>query len=387
VRVSCTVLWEGEGEIALPDPISLKHQEMESLFKAIVLICLISSCQNSEKIDQRAVSQTLIVSYSGDADVVQFKMFEGLHQILTKDTVTGRFEGTLEIPNLNEAIFSYDIVVHKKDSLGQMIELEPKNHLVKLNQNDAIKESDRFIWIGKYRNDNYLKNEELAGSLITKSMTSEFLEEKREITVYTPEEVSSTVPYVYFTDGSVVSEYAPYIDRLISTNRIKPIKLVGIHSSSSNRYEEYVKGGDDNELFKNHEKFVYNEVLNTMEKEVENWEGKRYLFGFSNGAAFCTHAGLNHPNVFEEIIAFSTADYISSIARVMNPIKFEFDEYPKFYMGAGRYESSIFKSNVEFLEIMKDNDIPVNFKEFVSGHDFNVWRIEFLEYLESRFKK
>ncbi len=75
------------------------------------------------------------------------------------------------------------------------------------------------------------------------------------------------------------------------------------------------------------------------------------------------------------------------MAQWLNPIKFEFDEYPKFYMGAGRYEESIFKGNIEFLAVMKDNDIKVNFKEFVSGHDYNVWRIEFLEYLESRFKK
>ena len=56
-------------------------------------------------------------------------------------------------------------------------------------------------------------------------------------------------------------------------------------------------------------------------------------------------------------------------------------------MGAGRYEERIFNDNLEFLEVMKENDIKFDFKEFVSGHDYNVWRIEFLEYLENRFKK
>lgn len=353
---------------------------MKSVFKSVLLISLIVSCQ-------KAVSQKLIVNYNGDADVVQFKMFEGLSQFLKKDTSTGAFEGSLEIPNLSDAIFTYEIVVHKKDTLGQLLELEPKSHLIKLNQNSAIRKKDRFIWIGKNRKGDYLENEELTGSLTTKGIISEFLVEEREVTVYTPAEVDSKIPHIYFTDGSVVSDYAPFIDRLISAKKIRPVKLIGIHSSSSNRYAEYVQGGNDNELFRKHEKFVYKEVLNTIEKEIENWEGKRYLFGFSNGAAFCMHAGLNYPNVFEEIIAFSTADYISPMARMMNPINFKFREYPRFYMGAGRYETSIFKHNIKFLEYMNDNDIQVNFKDFVSGHDYNVWRIEFLEYLENRFKK
>ena len=290
-----------------------------------------------------------------------------------------------------------------------MLELEPKKTLIKLNNNNAIEKGDQFLWIGKSRNDSYLENEELTGSLITKSMKSVFLGE-REITVYTPKEVSSKIPHIYFTDGSIINSYAPYIDRLISTNRIKPVKLIGIHSSSSNRYEEYVKGSSNNELFKRHQQFFYEEVVNVIETEIENWEGERYLFGFSNGAAFCMHEGINNPNEFEEIIAFSTADYIKNplsllseedlkrleeldpeareeLLEMLKPIEFNFEKYPRFYLGAGRYEESIFKDNLAFLEVLRDNDIKVDFKEFVSGHDYNVWRIEFLEYIETRFKK
>lgn len=361
---------------------------MKNLFIVIIFISFTVSCQsNSVRTEQKVASEILIINYSGDADFAQFKMFEGLHLILTKDSITGTFGGELEIPNLNEAIFTYDVVIHKKDSLGQMIELKPESHLVKLNQNEAIVEGERFIWLGENRNGSYSENEDLTGSLITKVVTSKFLDEGRQITVYTPKEVDSRIPHFYFTDGSVVKSYAPYIDRLISTNKIKPIKLIGIHSSSSNRYEEYVKGSNDNELFEKHQKFFYKEVIDTIEKEIENWEGERYLFGFSNGAAFCMHGGINNPSKFEEIIAFSTADYISAMAQRINPIKFKFDEYPKFYMGAGRYEESIFKDNIEFLEVMKENEVEVEFKELVCGHDYNVWRIEFLEYLENRFKK
>lgn len=384
---------------------------MKNHVAIIIFTILFVSCQSkTDRTEQDTVNEKLTINYTGNADVVQFKMFEGLSQVLKQDSITGDFKGIIKIPNLNEAIFTYEIVVHKNDSLGYLVELEPNKTLIKLNNNDAIVKGDRFLWIGKSQNDSYLENEELTGSLITESITSEFLEGEREITVYTPKEVSSKIPHIYFTDGSVVNNYAPYIDRLISTNRIKPVKLIGIHSSSSNRYKEYVKGISNNELFRKHQKFFYEEVVNTIETEIENWEGERYLFGFSNGAAFCMHEGINNPDKFEEIIAFSTADYIKNpksllseedlkrmevldqevreeLLQYLKPIEFKFEKYPSFYLGAGRYEESIFKDNIEFLEVMKGNNLKVYFKEFVSGHDYNVWRIEFLEYLENRFKK
>ena len=377
----------------------------------ITLVILSVSCQsNTETTEQKAINEKLIISYTGDADFVQFKMFEGISQVLELNSVTGYFECILEIPHLNKAIFTYDILVHKKDSLGQVVEIEPNKTLITLNSNEAIEKGNRFLWIGKNRDDSYLENKELNGSLITKSMKSEFLEEKREVTVYTPKEVNSKIPHIYFTDGSVVNSYAPYIDYLISTNVIKPVKVIGIHSSSSNRYEEYVKGDKNNVLFRNHQQFFYQDVVNTIEKEIENWEGERYLFGFSNGAAFCMHEGINNPQAFEEIIAFSTADYITNplsllseedlkriealdtkareeLLQYLKPIDFKFEEYPRFYLGAGRFEESIFNDNVVFLSVMKDKGIKVNFKEFVSGHDYDVWRIEFLEYLKNQFKK
>lgn len=384
---------------------------MKNLIVIIIFVIFNISCQSSsEKTEQDVANEKLSINYSGTGDVVQFKMFEGLSQILIKDTITEIFGGTLNIPNLNEAIFTYDIVVHKNDSMGQMVEVEPTSAFIELNHNKAIKKGEQFLWVGKNRNDKYLENKELSGSLSNKIVSSHFLNEQREITVYTPNQTSSKTPHIYFTDGSVVNNYAPFIDFLIFTNKIIPIKLIGVHSSSTNRYEEYVKGGNDNELFAKHQQFFYKEVMNTLEAEIENWEGKRYLFGFSNGAAFCMHEGINNPNKYEEIIAFSTVDYIKNpisrlaeedlkrieeldpnakeeILQYLKPIEFKFEQYPSFYLGAGRYEESIFKDNIEFLKTLKENGVITSFKEFVSGHDYNVWRIEFLEYLENRFKK
>jgi enterochelin esterase-like enzyme len=353
----------------------------------IILVNLIISCKpGSKKSKNNVGNEILAIKYTGDADSVQFKMLEGLNHTLKKDSIAGKFKGSLEIPNLNKAIFTFDISVYRKDSTGQMIELEPNLESIRLNQKRVIEKDHRYLWVGKERADNYRTNEKLFGSLITKNITSKFLEE-RKLSIYTPNKVSVDIPYVYFTDGSMVKSYAPYIDHLISTNTIKPIKLVGIHSNSLNRHEEYVQVGDYNDLFNTHEKFVFDGVINTMDNEIEDWKGQRYIYGVSNGAAFCMYSALNHPKVFEEIVAFSTTDYISPMAQMINPIEFKFDHYPKFYIGAGKYETSIYDDNLKFLNKMKENSLHYEFKEFISGHDYNVWRIELLEYLEKRFAK
>lgn len=359
-----------------------------SILNSIVIFILFISCQSSpNEINQNRVVEKLVVTYSGDADMVQFKMFEGIHQLLKKDSINGIFKGVFDILNLKEAIFSYNIIVHKKDSSGKMIEQQPESQFIQLNQKVPTDTDRRFLWIGENRKGDFLKNDTLTGTMQTKMLTSELLNGSRELTIYTPEIVKPNTPHIYFTDGSDVEYYASYVDKLISTGKIIPIKLIGIHASLSNRYQEYVYKVEDNKLFTNHEQFIYNKVIPDIEKEIQNWNGNRYIYGVSNGAAFCMHAGLNHPTVFEEIIAFSTADYISPIAQMLSPITFTNDKYPRFYMGAGRYETIIFSDNIKFLETMKDKNINVEFKEFISGHDSYVWRIEFLEYLEKRFKK
>jgi enterochelin esterase-like enzyme len=360
---------------------------MKILLKTFLIIGIISSCFSiSGQTNKNIESNRLSILYSGEADFVQFQMLEGLTEDLKQDSINGDFKGVLEISNLNDAIFTYDIVVYKNDSLDQMKELVPNINSIKLNQINAIVEGDKFLWKGKNREENYITNKDFKGKIITKLISSKYLLEEREITVYTPEKVSTKIPHIYITDGQVVKSYAPYIDFLISTNKIEPIKLIGIHSSISNRHQEYVIGNENNELFKRHHDFVFKEVIDSIENKIDNWKGERYLFGFSNGAAFCIYAGLNNPTVFKEIIAFSTSDYISPFAQSINSIEFKFEHYPIFYIGAGKFEESIFKDNIEFSEVMKNNGIQFNFKIFNSGHDYNVWRIEFLNYIKEHFE-
>jgi enterochelin esterase-like enzyme len=344
----------------------------------LLILVLLTSCNGTSPSEVIPEGHQLIdkgdvlqIQYKGRGDVVQFKMFEGLSQILKKDD-SGVFKGELTIPDLDIAVFCYDVIVHEKDSTGKMVDIGYKP------------ENDRYFkWIGENRQADYAKDTMLEGKLEEVTINSKFLEEGRNLSIYTPPNINAQTPIIYMTDGSVVKTYAPYIDRLITDQKIKPVMLVGAHASETNRYEEYVNNGIKNDYFPKHEDFIYQEVFPLAESSIPAWAGKRYFYGFSNGGAFCMYAGINHPQLFEEIIALSTVDYISEFIK---PIVFEHDTYPRFYMGAGRYERS-FENNVRFSRKLKNNDIDVFFKEFVAGHDYFTWRIEFLEYLLKTFNQ
>ncbi len=319
------------------------------------------------------VNDTLVIRFHGVADAVRFKMCEGLEFMLRKGS-GGHFEGSFASKDLDDAIFSYDIIAYSLDSAKNYVDLHYRN-----NRNG----DNLFIYHGKNRSAPFPNSKLIKGKIISKDIASKYLGETRKVSIYYPPTYDRHVPIIYLTDGTIVGDYAGYIDTLIADKIIKPVILVGIHSSDDHRYEEYVEGSDDNAYFTKHRDFFIEDVLKNSELEIKDWRGDRYMYGFSNGAAFCMYMGLNYPSLFKEVIAFSTADYISEYVK---PIEFKFEKYPTFYMGAGKYEEEIYKDSEAFYAKMVDKDVKVRFKSFTSGHDFNVWKYEFLAYLQTELK-
>jgi len=341
----------------------------------LLTIFISFSCVNEPKYPNghhlSANGDELNIQYNGPAEAVQFKMVEGVEAILKKDK-KGCFSSKLNIPGLEDGIFSYSIIVHRKDSAGNRkpVKYEPANG------------AKHFRWVGRNRDTSYSKSDSWEEKLERVQIQSEYLGEERQLTIYTPDQVSPNTPIIYMTDGMVAGGYAGYVDKLIADEKIVPIILAGVQASGQNRFYEYVNMGLPNQQFDNHEQFFYEEVFPTVENRIRNWEGKRYIYGFSNGAAFGMYAGINHPTFFEEVIAFSTAGYISGFIK---PVEFRFDAYPSFIMGAGRYEESIFQNNKQFVEKLKNENIEVDFEEFIAGHDYYTWMIGFFEYISEEF--
>lgn len=319
----------------------------------------------------KAADDKLDITFRGEGETVEFRMLEGLHKNLSKNS-EGVFKGQLNIQNLDNCIFSYDFSIQRQDQSGVLVYEE-----IKPNPDG---EDQFYLWVGKKRKLPMKQSTELMGNLNTRDFYSTSLSENRKLTIYSPKDEKSNIPIIYLTDGQVVEYYAPYIDWLISEQIIMPIKLVGVHSSKIIRYAEYVNHGLSEIEFSKHKCFFLEEVLEEIEGDIKEWTGKRYIYGFSNGAAFCMYAGINHPEIFEEVVAFSTGGYK---AGYNGQNEFKYQSYPKFYLGQGKYES--FKDNQISMSSLKFNNIDVEFKEFGSGHDYNVWRIEFIEYLKNRF--
>lgn len=343
---------------------------------ALCLLACLAACQHlpedpAIRHKLKSNGDQLQIIYEGVGDVVQFKMLEGLALILT-ETEPEHFEGTLDIPQADDAIFSYSILVHEQDSTGKMIALP-------YHPQDS---TPYFRWIGKNRDLPFNKATDLEGYLRDTLVESTFLDTTRILTLYAPPQKTAETPIVYLLDGSEVHAYAPFVDQLITEGLIKPVILVGVHASADNRYAEYVDNGIHKAAFKKHRDFFFHEVTPGIESRLGGWKGPRYIYGFSNGAAFAMSAGINHPRFFEEVIAFSTVDYITEL---FWEIDFKYDTYPAFYMKAGRYEDDVFAANERFAEKLMAKGIDVDFGEFISGHDHYTWQIGFLEYLVKRF--
>ncbi|HMP28824.1 MAG TPA: alpha/beta hydrolase-fold protein, partial [Saprospiraceae bacterium] len=263
---------------------------------------------------------------------------------------------------------------YKLDSLGNVYQLNYKPE----------SEEKFFIWVGKNRNIEFKKAYKISGNLDSLNFNSKFLNEYRPIVTYYPENYDKNTPIIYILDGEMINDLYPYIDQMIKDKKIVNLILVGIYSSDKFRYNEYVEGSTNNSNFKKHQNFFYKEVLGHTEVKLNKWRGSRYVFGVSNGGAFAMHAGLNNPNMFKEVIAFSVADYITEFSK---PINIKRDQkYPNFYMGAGVYESSFYNDNLRFSKKLAQNNIEVSFNSFCSGHDYIVWKFEFLDYVVKRFK-
>lgn len=370
----------------------------------LFIILFFYSCKNKSgtiKTDYKIWSEneTLKIEVVSDADNVTFKMFQGLCINLEKVS-RNKFFASKNINGIDSAIFQYSIITKKRDKDSLISIIYDKDSLDNL-----------LFWKGKFAKDFTEYNEILNGNLIDTIVESRYLSESRKLSIFLPENYKNdtTIPFFFITDGIVVNYYAKYVDYLITSEIIKPVIMVGVHSndnlaimdSTNNNpkyikhfatventdYEiilrpfEYVKDGSDTERYTNHQKFFLEEVVSFVETtfEVKTEKAYRYLYGFSNGAAFCVETGLSYPDFANEIVAFSTAFLVTK------NINFYKSNFPSFYLLSGLYERSINLENEFILKKMKKHNINCTMKNLVCGHDSYVWRIEFLKYLCEKF--
>lgn len=337
----------------------------------------------------------LHIDFWGAAEEVSFAFYQGPSFKMTKgdqEEQTGwtHFSTNLDLPKAKSANFQYTFEILANKASGGLEK--------RLYRPEDLK---KFRWSGMES----LKGgipDQLFGELRDTLLSSEYLGEERQVSVYLPPNYQvidfdyGPLPVIYITDGKMLESFIGRIDRLIASRKMHPIVVVGVYAGTKeveevrpgfflrSRQFEYVDNGLDRGYFQRHQQFFLKEAIPFAESTyyISKEAKDRYLFGSSNGGAFCVQTGITHPELWKEIIAFSTVDYINE---AFKKIEFVDGEYPSFYLTAGRFEEKILADNLRFVDRLKKEQIKVKFQELLSAHDSFAWEMELLEYLSQKF--
>lgn len=206
---------------------------------------------------------------------------------------------------------------------------------------------------------------------------SKILNNKRRIWVYTPynyDRISEPYGLAVFTDGWEyvhVTKTPIVMDNLIATGKIPPICAIFIETHDDRDTELTCS-----EAFS---KFLTEEVIPWIHENynIARDREKNLLGGFSYGGLTSAFIGLNHPDLFRNLLCQSSGFYWKpeNDKSEEGLILREYQKSPKlplnFYLTFGEFEKEAkehYKANVDFANILKTKGYNFEYKEFMGGH-------------------
>ena len=231
------------------------------------------------------------------------------------------------------------------------------------------------------------------------SIYSKHLEQYRSFYVYLPKKYSreTMYPVVYTTDGQSLSDslYFNIIDSLIEHKMIKPFIMVCVFSNEKKvendfldyRNYEYLKSWsnskqiDNKNLYEAHLKFFTEELMKFTEAKhsiSSNFE-ERYMYGFSNGAAFCLALGFERQNLFGNYILPSLYGGVYSINEYLSK-KDTSKLLSNYYFSYGTKE--IYDEFSAIKKLKRKKNIKCTITKFKGGHERVKWADEFISFLK-----
>jgi enterochelin esterase-like enzyme len=325
--------------------------------------------QRKEKSPVWADGDIATFFYRGPAEEVQV-IFSGDFRSLKRVAGSDVWTMAVTLPDLDRAVFSY--------SFDPSLKGRP-------SQNSSARSG---VWRGAKAPAAAAECLQFKGTLTTREIRSRALGASRKLTVYVPPMHDSNKhnPAIYAADGESVGQFARVLEPLITSGRVRPIILIGVHSGGylgvrdfkkyethkDLRAQEYFPGINP-KRFADHESFFIAEVPAWAEKQlgVSSKSKDRCVFGYSNAGRFAVEMGLRHPDVFGHVFAFSV------------PGNGHFDfaagqkEFPRFELAAGTWETIFRKCTVSLDDQLKNRGAAANLSIRVGGHDAALWRDEF----------
>ena len=253
-----------------------------------------------------------------------------------------------------------------------------------------------YVWRGTRAPSAVALASPLQGTTSKHRMRSEILGTERDITVYMPPKSISPSCVVYAADGEECIYYAAALEPLILEGKVPATAIVGVHCggyeggplkdlskydpSKDLRAVEYLPM-IDSVRFGKHESFFANEVTKWAESTfgLSSLRERRAVFGVSNGGRFAATIGVDHPEVFGNVIAFSlavgTPPEPDDLAKVTS----------QFFFCAGTWESKFLQRTEEFHQSLQKSGIRSELVKRVSGHDLIMWQEEFAHAVNKAF--
>lgn len=217
------------------------------------------------------------------------------------------------------------------------------------------------------------------------SFRSNSLRETRGLTIFLPKDYrpGRSIPVVFCADGQAVGGMSTNVVSAVEGGFIPPIVLIGVHSSSNNRAQEYVVGVNKT-VFEAHERFFVEEVPQWLEAELGISPERQTcgVFGFSNGGTFAVSMGVRHRDKFGVVIAFSVAPGPERTAGS----EFAATPVPRYYLAAGTREGGFRKTTRAIARTLGRHGVTCVYQEREAGHDFSFWATEFPQAIRWAFR-
>lgn len=176
---------------------------------------------------------------------------------------------------------------------------------------------------------------------------------------------------IYCTDGQVVPILAGRLQASLWEVEL-PI-LIGAHSDSTVRAQEYLASADD--LYRRHAEFFIERLPAWVRGNLGISAAREdtAILGFSNGGAFAVVQGLSRPDKFGAVMALSVpqfGDLPAPSQLGLPPLR--------CYLAAGNQgpEKSIRKPTMKLVRELQRRGISAEYYQRSAGHTLDFWAAE-----------
>jgi enterochelin esterase-like enzyme len=224
------------------------------------------------------------------------------------------------------------------------------------------------------------------------ALTSHIVETKwlrddyeREIYLYRPP-VKEPVPLLAVYDGQDYlqrGKLAVIVDNLIAEQRIQPIAMAFLPSTSRWRNLEYACSDGTIMWLDQIILPLAKEKLNLL--DIKKHSGAYGVLGVSLGGTMSLYTGLRMPDVFGKVLSQSGAFMIESRDfAVVDLVKHQHAHDINIWMDVGQLDV-LLEDNRKMQKLLNEKEYAVTCREYVGGHNYTAWRDDVWRGLETLF--